>query len=133
MAASYLRVFKQHFPSLSRIIGSHPDTCLMTAAELYSKNLISKEVKDDVTERARAANVEVAMMLLHCLEVKIQESPELWETALEALYEMDGLKQLTKKMREETGISCHSPSTNRGVSSPQLHGIYNHLWSSYIK
>ena len=58
MAASLLLVFRQHFPSLCRIIGSHPDTCLLTATELYSKDLISREVKNDVTERARAANVE---------------------------------------------------------------------------
>uniref|UniRef100_A0A1X7T6I2 Uncharacterized protein n=1 Tax=Amphimedon queenslandica TaxID=400682 RepID=A0A1X7T6I2_AMPQE len=115
MAASYLRVFRQHFHSLSRIIGSHPDTCFMTAAELYSRDLISPEVKDDVTEKARAANVEVAMMLLRCLEVKIEESPALWETALEALDKMDGLKRLTKKMRGETEISY------REFSSPQLH------------
>lgn len=117
-----LGVFKQHHSSLCRSIGSHPNTCLLTAAELYSKDLISQEVKNDVTDRALAANIELAMKLLQCLEVKLQESPKLWEKAIEAFSTMDSLEPTVTKMKDQIRLELHSRSRKFSLDLPQLHG-----------
>ena len=106
-------IFKKYYGQLCKFIGLHPDICIVVASELFSHSLISDVVKNDVVNRARSANVQVAAVLMEHLRVKLENNPGLWEKTLDVLENSaETLEPIIKEMKSDLDLG----STGSGVA-----------------
>lgn len=121
-------IFRKYYSQLCKFIGLHPDVCIVVACELFSHSLIPDLVKNDVVNRARSANVEVAAVLMEHLRVKLEDNPDLWEKTLDILdNSAETLEPIIKKMRSDSDLESTGSEValiQKTISRPFEQGLF---------
>ena len=121
MAARKRSVFRKYCSGFCTALISHPAVCITTTLQLYSKEYISKQVKDDVVLHSRGAmNMQVAAAIQNCLAVKLQIDPDCWDGMMQVLCdECEPLLPVIQNMRRDVSLSNSSTAIEDNQTQKQ--------------
>ena len=97
-------VFREHFDQLVRAMGTSP-TALIPV--LYSKQLISEDVKINLTSLTGVGNIDKAIMLLNAVETTMKAAPnatQVMRALCEALYSQPALRHVADRITTALGL-----------------------------
>ena len=102
-----LTVLKKHYRDL---VGTIQDPARI-AGSLYSRNVISQHVRDEVQQRGDLTNERKNEVLVNAVETQVTTDPSVYQVFMEVLGEEPYLSALVRKMTEtcESGadiINC---------------------------
>ena len=97
-------VFREHFDQLVRAIGTSP-TALIPV--LYSKGLISEDVKDDLSTLTGVSNNDKAIRLLNAVEKTMKADPSravlVVKEFCEAMNDQPALRHIVQRITTALG------------------------------
>ena len=99
-------IFRKRSADFCSALISHPGDCCIATLELYAKEYISKEVKDDVLIHSKSGlNMQVAASIQNSLAVKLKIDPDCWDGMLQVLSDKcEPLRSIIQKMKKDVRI-----------------------------
>ena len=97
-------VFRAHFDQLVRGVSQQPDMNMITV-ELYSKDLISEHVKNDITTITGVSSSQKSIDLVNAIEkrIKVDQRP------------VQLMKELCEVMQQYPTLACVAESISKAL------------------
>ena len=95
-------VLRKHHAEICKVLSVNSDTLKIFAGELFAKKMIDIHHKAEVI-RIGGSGYDGANKLQDILMLKIEATPQLFDTIIEIMTKIDLLKDIAEKMKEKVG------------------------------
>ena len=92
-------VLRSHLADLCKLLNISEPTLLSLTNELYSKNVIDRDVKIEVIRKGGSIGADI---LLTHVEMKIKQNPEHRDVVQKAMEKEHFLHEITQKIKRES-------------------------------